>query len=212
MAKIEVLLPFLLKWECGLDLRKYGSLTLEDLFNQAKKTGFADDPADTGGATMCGVTIDTYTEYRRRMKKGKPTKDDLKEITFTEWSAIVKMFFWNRWKADQIKDQKVANILVDWVWASGVWGIKKPQSILKGAVDGLVGSKTIAAVNATDPDMLYLSIRSARVDYINDIVFSSIIRYEKKIGRKATEKELMKYTDKRFKAGWLNRLADLDNL
>lgn len=212
MAKIEVLLPFLLKWECGLDLRKYGSLTLEGMFNQAKKTGLADDPADTGGATMCGVTIGTYTEYRRRMKKGKPTKDDLKAITFAEWSAIVKMFFWNRWKADQIKDQKVANILVDWVWASGVWGIKKPQSILKVAVDGLVGSKTIAAVNATDPDMLYLSIRSARVDYINDIVFSSIIRYEKKIGRKATEKELMKYTNKRFKAGWLNRLADLDNL
>lgn len=212
MAKVSTYFPFLFKWECGLDLAKYGSLSLEEQFEKAKENGWAEDPADTGGATMCGVTIGTYTEYRRRMKKDRPTKEDLKAITFAEWSAIVKMFYWNRWKADLIKDQRVAEMLVDWVWASGVWGIKKPQQILKVAVDGLVGNKTIAAVNAQDPDMLYQSIDVARKDYINDIVFVSILRYEKKIGRKATDNELMKYTNKRFKAGWLNRLEDLSKV
>lgn len=212
MAKCEVLIPFLLKWECGLDLTKYGHLSLTDMFNQAKKSGWADDPADNGGATMCGVTIGTYTEYRRRAKKEKPSKTDLKALTFAEWLAIFKMFYWSRWKADQIQDQRIANLLVDWVWGSGSYGIKKPQSILGVNADGLVGSKTIEAVNAYDPDLLYKAIRSARVDYLNDIVFSSIIRYERKIGRKATEKELMKYTNKRFKNGWFNRLEDLDNL
>lgn len=192
MAQIDFLAPFILSWEGG----------------------FSNQPSDKGGATNKGVTIATW-KAQGYDKDGDGDIDvaDLKLISDQDAiNVVMKPHYWDRWKADQIHSQSVANIVVDWVWASGVWGIKKPQSILKVAVDGLVGSKTIAAVNATDPDMLYLSIRSARVDYINDIVFSSIIRYEKKIGRKATEKELMKYTNKRFKAGWLNRLADLDNL
>jgi lysozyme family protein len=191
---------------------KYGNLPLDQQFLQAKKTGFANDPADSGGATMVGVTLGTYTEYCRRMKKGKPSVAQLKAMTYQEWLSIVKMFYWNRWKADDIKSQKVANILVDWVWSSGVWGIKKPQSVLGTAVDGLVGSKTLQSVNKADPDLLFKSLYDARVDYINDIVFSSIVRYEKRIGRKATENELMKYTNKRFKNGWMRRLNDIVNL
>jgi lysozyme family protein len=37
--------------------------TLEDAFSRAKKTGFANDPNDRGGATMVGVTISTYRQY-----------------------------------------------------------------------------------------------------------------------------------------------------
>jgi lysozyme family protein len=212
MAKVEKLLSFIMKWEAGLNLVKYGNLPLDQQFLQAKKTGFANDPADSGGATMVGVTLGTYTEYCRRMKKGKPSVAQLKAMTYQEWLSIVKMFYWNRWKADDIKSQKVANILVDWVWSSGVWGIKKPQSVLGTAVDGLVGSKTLQSVNKADPDLLFKSLYDARVDYINDIVFSSIVRYEKRIGRKAAENELMKYTNKRFKNGWMRRLNDIVNL
>lgn len=212
MAKVEKLLSFIMKWEAGLNLVKYGNLPLDQQFLQAKKTGFANDPADSGGATMVGVTLGIYTEYCRRMKKGKPSVAQLKAMTYQEWLSIVKMFYWNRWKADDIKSQKVANILVDWVWSSGVWGIKKPQSVLGTAVDGLVGSKTLQLVNKADPDLLFKSLYDARVDYINDIVFSSIVRYEKRIGRKATENELMKYTNKRFKNGWMRRLNDIVNL
>jgi hypothetical protein len=32
----------------------------------------------------------------------------------------LKSLYWDKWKADQIKSQSVANILVDWVWASGI--------------------------------------------------------------------------------------------
>lgn len=212
MAKVEKLLSFIMKWEAGLNLVKYGNLPLDQQFLQAKKTGFANDTADSGGATMVGVTLGTYTEYCRRMKKGKPSVAQLKAMTYQEWLSIVKMFYWNRWKADDIKSQKVANILVDWVWSSGVWGIKKPQSVLGTAVDGLVGSKTLQSVNKADPDLLFKLLYDARVDYINDIVFSSIVRYEKRIGRKATENELMKYTNKRFKNGWMRRLNDIVNL
>jgi len=35
----------------------------------------------------------------------------------------MKKNFWDKWKADLIKDQSIANILVDWVWGSGKYGI-----------------------------------------------------------------------------------------
>ena len=78
--------------------------------------------------------------------------------------------------------------------------------------DGIVGDKTLSAVNCADPEELFGAIYKERVKFINAIVARSVAAYEKKIGRKATEKELLKYTQKRFSKGWLNRLQSLKNL
>ena len=75
-----------------------------------------------------------------------------------------------------------------------------------------MGNKTLAAVNFADPDQLFNVIYNARVKFLKDITASSIAAYERKIGRKATEKELMKHTNKRFLNGWLRRLADIKNI
>ena len=73
--------------------------------------------------------------------------------------------YWDRWKADEIKSQSVADILVDWVWASGAHGIKIPQRLLGVTVDGIVGPKTIAAVNSRNPRELFDQIKIARFDF-----------------------------------------------
>ncbi|MEG0890119.1 MAG: putative peptidoglycan-binding domain-containing protein, partial [Bacteroides sp.] len=99
----------------------------------------------------------------------------------------LKPHYWDRWKADQIKSQSIANILVDWVWASGIHGIKIPQQILGVSVDGNVGPKTIAALNARDPKALFAQIKQARINFIEDIC------------RKRP-------ANKKFRKGWLNRL------
>lgn len=95
---------------------------------------------------------------------------------------------------------------------SGKHGIVIPQRLLGVKDDGIVGEKTLSAVNFADPDQLFDAIYKARVDFLNEITQSSIAKYEKKIGRKATESELMKYTNKRFLKGWLNRLADIKRI
>ena len=190
MASIDNLIPFILKWE--------GS--------------FVNDPTDRGGATNKGVTLATYEAYCKRKGYPRPTVEQLKNIPDAHWREIVRTMYWDRWHADDILSQKVANILVDWVWASGIHGIKKPQALLGVKVDGIVGDKTLSAVNCADPEELFAAIYHERVKFIKAIVARSVADYEKKIGRKATEKELLKYTQKRFIKGWLNRLLDIKNL
>lgn len=190
MASIDKLIPFILKWEGG----------------------FVNDPTDRGGATNKGVTIATYEAYCRQKGLPRPTVEQLKNIPDAHWRDIIKTMFWDKWHADDIHSQKVANILVDWVWLSGVHGIKKPQALLGVKADGIVGNKTLSAVNFADPEELFAELYKERVKFINAIVARSVAAYEKKIGRPATEKELLKHTQKRFAKGWLNRLAEIKKL
>lgn len=167
MADVKKLAPFIQRWEGG----------------------FVDDPDDLGGATNMGVTIATYKVYRKRKGLSEPTVDDLKHLSNNEWIDILKSLYWDRWKADQIENQSVANILVDWVWASGNYGIKIPQQLLNVKVDGIVGPKTLEAVNSRNPRELFDLIKIARFDFIEDICRK----------RPANNK---------FKRGWLNRIND----
>lgn len=192
MAKVELLAPYILRWEGG----------------------YVNDPADRGGATNKGVTIATW----RRVgydKDGDGDIDvqDLKMLSVEDvCKRVLKPHYWDRWQADRIKSQKVANILVDWVWGSGAHGIFIPQRLLGVKVDGIVGEKTIHALNAQDPDKFFRVVFDARKKFLQDITEGSVKRYEARIGRKATQAELMKHTNKRFLKGWLNRLEDIKRL
>lgn len=149
--------------------------------------GFVNDPDDLGGATNKGITIGTFGEYRKRKGLPPPTVQDIKNLSDTDWYEIFKTLYWDRWKADEIKSQSVANILVDWVWASGVHGIKRPQRILGVSPDGIVGSKTIAALNAADPKKLFDAIKADRAKFIDEIC-------------KARPK------NEKYRRGWMNRI------
>jgi lysozyme family protein len=146
--------------------------------------GFANIPGDTGGATNKGVTLATYRRFFGKEKNCK----DLKEITQAEWDLIFKKGFWDRWKADEIENQSIAELLVDWVWTSGVWGIKYPQRVLGVNDDGIVGPKTLAAINDyEDQEELFNKLWNRRKKHFQDIA---------------------KGGKEKFLKGWLNRLSD----
>lgn len=165
MADPKKLIPFILKWEGG----------------------FVNGPDDLGGATNKGITIGTFGEYRKRKGLPPPTVNDLKNLSDKDWYEIFKTLYWDRWKADEIKSQSVAAILVDWVWASGVRGIMRPQRILGVSPDGIVGVKTIAALNAADPKKLFDAIKADRAKFIDEIC-------------KARPK------NEKYRRGWMNRI------
>ena len=108
MANVNKLKPFILKWEGG----------------------FVNDPDDLGGATNKGITLTTYKEYRKRKGLPDPSVDDLKNISDEEWTEVLKTMFWDRWQANRIENQSVANILVDWVWLPVLMELKGHRKYL----------------------------------------------------------------------------------
>lgn len=190
MATIDKYIPIVFRWEASVSLKQ--NETLEQAFNRAKKTGFSNDPKDNGGATMVGVTIGTYRSYCKYKGKKSPTIDQLKNISYKEWRDIIHTMYWSKWKADLIEDQNVANMLVDWVWMSGQGvGIKKVQKLLNLTQDGIVGPKTLKAVNETD-NLLKL-VYNARASHFNQIVRSNP-------------------SQKKWLKGWMNRINYIYNL
>jgi lysozyme family protein len=167
MADISKLAPIVAKWEGG----------------------YVNDPNDRGGATNMGVTIGTWRAVGYdKDGDGDIDAQDIKLLNKTDFQAVLKKY-WDRWQADKINNQSIANILVDWVWGSGKWGIVIPQRILGLKQDGVVGPKTLGAVNDADPDSLFNIIFAARIKFLNDIVANNP-------------------SQKKFIKGWLNRMAD----
>ena len=184
MAQLEKMIPFLILWESGVADTAADN---ETLFLKARSKGVAKDPADRGGATLAGVTIATYGDYRKRKGRRKPSVADLARLEYAEWFDILKTMFWDRWQADSIADQRVAHMLVDWVWTSGTYGITIPQKLLGVKADGIVGPKTLEAVNARVPSELFLNLKASRSAY-----FECICR--------------QRPANRRFLNGWLRRL------
>ncbi len=170
MADVKILAPFILKWEGG----------------------FVDDPVDRGGATNKGVTIATWRQVGYdKDGDGDIDVDDLRLLTQDDAiKRVLKPHYWDRWRADEIRSQSVANILVDWVWGSGAHGIKIPQRVLGVVADGIVGPKTLAALNAQDPRAFFDKIKVEREAFLRRIVQNN-------------------HSQNRFLKGWLNRLNDL---
>ncbi len=133
--------------------------------------GYSNHPADKGGATNHGVTIATWrAQGYDKNGDGKIDENDVKLITEQDAIDIMRKNFWNKWHADDIEDQGIANLLVDWVWASGKWGITIPQQLLGVKADGIVGPKTLREVNRLNCEYLFDKLKKRRLEYINNLV------------------------------------------
>lgn len=164
MADAKLMIPFIKKWE----------------------EGYANDPDDAGGCTMMGVTIKVFQKFFG----GEKNCEDLKNISEDEWLEIFKKGYWKPWKADQIENQSIAQLCVDMGWVSGVkTAIKKVQACLGLKVDGIVGPKTLAALNAKDTVTTFRKLWSMRYIWFHDIA--------------------KKGNNQKFLRGWLRRLNDI---
>jgi secretion activator protein, putative len=171
MANIDKLIPHIIKWEGG--------------------SKYTNDPLDRGGATKYGITLNTLISNHYDVNKdGNVDINDVKSLQLDDFKVILKKQYWDRWKADDITNQSVANLLVDWTWGSGVNGIKIPQRLLGVPADGKVGQKTINALNGANQRYIYNKVWQARKEFYMKIVANNP-------------------SQKKWLNGWLNRLNDL---
>lgn len=147
--------------------------------------GYANDPDDTGGATNIGVTLATFRQFYGADK----TEADLRRMTAEQWRHIMKSGFWDKCWGDQIHNQSVAEIIVDWCVNSGTGMLKKVQGMVGTKADGVMGPKTLAAINTYNQQKLHFMVKAARAEH-----YAAITR-----NRSANLK---------FYDGWMNRLLD----
>ncbi len=148
--------------------------------------GFANNPYDSGGRTMKGVTQRVYDAWRA--SQGEPASD-VARISDAEVSAIYSQ---NYWRNTACGDLQGHLDLAQFDTAVNM-GVNRAAKILQQAVgvaaDGSIGPATLQACAAcSPPDAVarYCSIREALYR-----------RFAQAPGQD------------RFLAGWLNRLNDL---
>lgn len=145
--------------------------------------GYCELKNDRGGATNSGVTLAVYQSVYGKSK----TKNDLKKMTNEQWNYIFTKLYWNKWKADEIKNQSIADILVDWVWMSGTCTIKKIQALFGLTADGIVGNKTLSYINSNNQEEIFKKIWNRRKKFYDSLVANNP-------------------SQKVFLKGWMNRL------
>ena len=177
MAEFKILVPFLLKAEGGLSRDKTD--TASKFPNPLKYNGV------NGWHTNKGITYQTWINTFGRSKNA-----EFYTMSAEDWAKITKPKFWDKWKADQIKSQKIANILVDYVFNSGSHGIKNVQKLIGVNPDGIVGPKTLEAVNKQPEAEFLTRLYNERFRF-----YDAIIRNNP--------------TQIKYKKGWYNRIEDL---
>lgn len=127
----------------------------------AHEAGYVNNPKDPGGPTNRGITMATLSAWR-----GHPvTKADVRALPEAEAVAIYDAEYWDRVHGDALPSG-LDYAVVDFGVNSGVGRANKYlQQVLKarklyaGDIDGVVGTKTLAAIASLKPAVVTAVIR-----------------------------------------------------
>ena len=97
--------------------------------------------------------------------------EDIMKLGEDDARYIAKKIFWDYFLADFILNESVAQFIVDWGYNSGRKTVAKiVQRLVKVEVDGLVGPRTLTAINAADQEWLFNQLKIDRKVFLNSII------------------------------------------
>lgn len=107
--------------------------------------GWSDNPADPGGATMKGVTLAVFEQFKGRAC----TKDELRHISDADLASVYRESYWLAAHCDKMS-HGVDYIVFDAAVNSGPGrAVKTLQAAVNVAQDGAFGPRTAAAIMNT---------------------------------------------------------------
>ena len=148
--------------------------------------GFTDDENDRGGATNFGITHDDAEKYLSYT-------GDMRDFKKSDAEKIYKKVYYCGNHIDKITDDRVALSIFDWAVNSGRNGTKNAQIAINQLtnanldVDGIIGNKTLEAINSVDPEKFLQVYHNLQRIY-----------YRAKVESDKTQED--------FLTGWLNRV------
>lgn len=125
--------------------------------------GYVNHPDDPGGETKFGISKRRYPSL------------NIADLTLYQARNIYRKDYWLRYRINQVADLKIASKMLSLLVTMPPqnWGLIC-QSALRATgttvvLDGVVGSKTIQAINTTDPDLLLVALRSEAAGYYRSL-------------------------------------------
>lgn len=132
----------------------------------AHEGGYVNHPKDPGGATNMGVTQRVYDGYRARRGLHKQS---VRAITADEVAEIYKRQYWDAVKADDLPSG-VDYAVFDYAVNSGPGrAVKDLQREVGATVDGVMGFRTLAAVQQQDPFDLIERLCNRRMRFLKSL-------------------------------------------
>lgn len=179
MAEMNNVVDFFMKWEGGLsrDGRDRASrYPCPMLFN-----GYKD------WHTNKGITYQTWVHYF-----GHDQKHRFLTMSIEDVKDIFRRGYWDKVKGDEIESDAIAATLVSWAWGSGSkTAIKLMQGVVGTKRDGIIGKKTLKAINDSDEKELFDLCLERREKFFRDICKA-------------------RPTNNAFLRGWLRRLNNFN--
>ena len=154
-------------------------------FTLAQEGGFVDMRDDRGGATNMGITLATLAAYRGH----EVTVGELEAMTQAEAEAIYVADFWRPVNGDALPPGLDLMVFDMGVNAGPRRSAEQLQAVIGVAQDGIVGPRTLAAVQMVSPRLLI-----ARLGYAQQVYYNGIVQ--------ASPSQSV------FLAGWLARCSD----
>ena len=147
--------------------------------------GYSDDKHDKGGKTKYGIIEKEARDFGY--------KGDMQDLTIDFAKNIYLKKYYLENKLDKVVNDKVALSICDWAVNSGRNGTKNAQFAINQLtnanldVDGIIGNKTLEALNTTDSEK-FLEV----YHNLQRIYYKGKVEADK--------------TQERFLTGWLNRV------
>lgn len=127
--------------------------------------GWADDPDDPGGATMKGVTIGTFAQFKGR----KVTKAELRAISDADLRAIYRRKYWDKVRGDELP-VGLDLVAFDAAVNSGpARGARWLQQALGVAADGKIGPVTLDAAQKADAGFIIERALNNRMAFLRGL-------------------------------------------
>lgn len=156
---------------------------------------FVDDPTDSGGPTKWGISQRFLSAHLKRQVQA----EEIAALTFEDVQTIYRENFWEPLRCNEIKKRLIAIAIFDCGVLFGVRtsGIIAQQALISRGfnlkVDGIIGEKTLQALNYMDTNRFLLNVQNLLLQRI-DVICENDPKNE------------------RFRIGWQNRAQRLANL
>lgn len=172
---------------------------LKSLPHTLKNEGlYVNDPNDSGGETFRGVSRKNNPQWAGwaivdSMKQEKNFPQNL--TANTELGVLVATLYrakyWDKIRGNEISNQVVADTIFDFaVNAGSRTSVKLAQIIVGVKVDGVLGSKTLLAINSQDEKV-----------FIPTFAITKIARYVQICGKRPS--------NRKYFYGWVRRTLEI---